>query len=280
MSQFSLGRMSQNEVATAIDWAAEEGWNPGLRDAEAFYACDPEGFYVAKVGDDIVGVCSNVCYNQDFAFLGLYIVRPDKRGDGIGMALTKHVLSAAGNRTIGLDAVLEMQLKYERVGFKTAYQNMRYEGKFLLDPVNDTHLAAATDVPFQELAAYDQNYFGVPREAFLHKWISLPGHRSLVYRGEKGIEGYGVIRRCRKGYKLGPLFAESPDVADRLLRALVHPIGKDPFYLDIPQPNPAAVELVKRYDMQPVFETGRMYRGRPLELPLDRIYGVSTLELG
>ena len=34
------------EVETVIDWAAGEGWNPGLGDAACFYAIDPNGFFM------------------------------------------------------------------------------------------------------------------------------------------------------------------------------------------------------------------------------------------
>jgi len=44
--------------------------------------------------------------------------------------------------------------------------------------------------------------------------------------------------------------------------------------------NPAAVALVERHGMVPVFETARMYKGKPLDLPLNRLFGVSSFELG
>ena len=36
--------MSESDLATAIGWAAAEGWNPGLADAGPFRAEDPGGF--------------------------------------------------------------------------------------------------------------------------------------------------------------------------------------------------------------------------------------------
>jgi len=35
--------MSRQELDLAVDWAAAEGWNPGLHDANCFYAIDPTG---------------------------------------------------------------------------------------------------------------------------------------------------------------------------------------------------------------------------------------------
>ncbi|WP_256713029.1 hypothetical protein [Methanoculleus chikugoensis] len=35
--------MDRREVEIAVDRAGQEGWNPGVHDAEAFYAVDPGG---------------------------------------------------------------------------------------------------------------------------------------------------------------------------------------------------------------------------------------------
>jgi Acetyltransferase (GNAT) domain len=95
------------------------------------------------------------------------------------------------------------------------------------------------------------------------------------------LTGYIVIRPCRNGYKIGPLFADSPEIADQLFCALKGQatLGA-PVYLDIPDPHENALELVKRHDMNVVFETARMYTDISPNLPLDRLYGVITFELG
>lgn len=279
MADLLISRMDEAEVATAIDWAAEEGWNPGLHDAEAFFAADPTGFYAAREDGQIVGVCSVVCYDPNYAFAGLFIVPAERRGEGIGMALANFILEHAGDHVIGGDAVMEMQEKYAKIGFQMAYQNMRYEGNLRLE-AKSSDLLPLSEVDVSELLAYDHSCFLADRAPFLEKWISLPGYRGLAYVGDGGLEGYGLIRPCRSGHKIGPLFADSPAVADKLFQDLVAEIPGETFYLDIPLPNTAARELVKRYEMQPVFGTGRMYRGQAPDLPLDRIFGVTTLELG
>jgi len=95
------------------------------------------------------------------------------------------------------------------------------------------------------------------------------------------LAGYGVIRQCRSGYKIGPLFADNTDLAESLLLALISKIRpSEPFYLDVPEINHAATALAKRYDMNIVFETARMYTGKKPEMPLNRLFGVTSFELG
>jgi hypothetical protein len=94
------------------------------------------------------------------------------------------------------------------------------------------------------------------------------------------VRGYGVLRRCRTGFKIGPLFAETAESAEALFRSLAAEAGGEPVFLDIPEPNSAARALAARHGLAPVFETARMYRGSVPQLPLSRIYGITTFELG
>ena len=95
------------------------------------------------------------------------------------------------------------------------------------------------------------------------------------------LAGYGVLRLCRSGYKIGPLFADRPEYAEALFVALkAHAAEGAPLYLDVPEVNPAAVALAKRYNMNAVFETARMYTGKSPDLPMNRLFGVTTFELG
>ena len=91
--------------------------------------------------------------------------------------------------------------------------------------------------------------------------------------------GWGLRRACIEGHKIGPLFADSPDVADALLRALARD-ADGPLFVDVPEPNSEARALAARHGMTPVFSTVRMYDGAAPALDLDRVFGVTTLELG
>ena len=98
--------------------------------------------------------------------------------------------------------------------------------------------------------------------------------------GNDGLMGYGVIRRCRNGFKLGPLFAENAGVAEQLLLSLTAYAKGEPVFLDVPEVNAAAVALATKYKMTRVFETARMYKGSAPAVALDKVFGVTTFELG
>jgi len=90
---YRIGRMSLSHVEVAIDWAAAEGWNPGLHDAQCFFAIDPRGFCMGMLDERMIASGAVPTYDAEFAFIGLYIVAPEFRGQGYGLALTKFMLS-------------------------------------------------------------------------------------------------------------------------------------------------------------------------------------------
>lgn len=158
---------------------------------------------------------------------------------------------------------------------------MRYGGPVDVPPPDDHGFVPLAQVPAAALAAYDRQHLPAPREAFLTCWVKPARRCGFAYVIDGTLAGYGVVRECRAGWKIGPLFAAREAVADALFRRLAAevPAGQ-PLYLDPPEPNRAAQSLVARYGLTPVFETARMYKGPAPALPLDRIFGITTFELG
>lgn len=273
--------LTRAELDTALDWAALEGWNPGLDDAAAFHAADPGGFFGIFLDGEMAGSLSAVRYGGEFAFLGLYIVRPEYRGRGHGLQLWRTVLDGLDGRVVGLDGVVERQADYARSGFATAYRNVRYGGLAGQPVPVDPAVVAVAELPFALVADYDAGLFPARREGFLKAWIAPPGGAALGFLDGDRLAGYGVARRCRNGYKIGPLFAEDAAVAEALFMALRNHAGEGrPIFLDIPEPNAAALALARREGMALVFETARMYRGGMPADSLGRIFGITTFELG
>jgi GNAT superfamily N-acetyltransferase len=228
-----------------------------------------------------VGCISVVKYGADFAFLGLYIVHPAHRGKGYGKAIWDAGIASAEGRTIGLDGVPAQQDNYRKSGFALACRSARWSGTLRGLVTTRSYVRPVTDADFEAVAAFDRRYFPAERRNFLAAWLAPSASRQTEAFFEDGrVRGYGTIRRCIDGWKIGPLFAETPSIAEALLAALVTPAGTDPVSMDVPAPNDAAVALVGRLGFKPAFETARMYRGRPPEFALDGVFATSTLELG
>ncbi len=135
-------------------------------------------------------------------------------------------------------------------------------------------------VPFEDLVDYDRRLFLAQRSHFLRLWIQQPNSAVLGVVSEGHIVGYGVIRQSHTGFRIGLLFANNGQIAEQLLQALVAKGSNAPVFLDVPDANPEAITLAQRYKMKPVFETARMYTKEIPSLPINRIFGVTSLELG
>ncbi|MDX8438519.1 GNAT family N-acetyltransferase [Mesorhizobium australafricanum] len=274
----TIRSLTANEVETLVDWAAGEGWNPGLGDAAALRAADPEGFIGAFVGGEMMAGISAVAYGPDFGFIGLYICRPDRRGEGHGKAVWDAGMARLGSRIIGLDGVAEQRANYQSMGFVPAYETVRYSGRPVgLPGGGDVRPVTAADMA--GLFAYDRQCFPAPRDAFLREWLRQP-RIALSLAGSTGFAGCGVARRCREGFKVGPLFADRTDLALALVAGLSAKIGNEALHIDVPASQLAFTAMLQAAGMVAGFTTMRMYKGgKPGNAP-SMVFGITTLELG
>ncbi len=280
-NSYTIRKMTLQEINIAIDWAAAEGWNPGLHDADCFYAADPNGFLIGLLGDEPIAMVSAVKYGDNFGFLGFYIVKPEYRGMKYGIQIGSAGLAYLKGRTIGLDGVVAQQENYMRAGFTIAYKNIRYQGTADGYKPADSGIVRLSEIPFVDLCSYDKPFFPGNRIEFLRCWINQPQSTALGILQNGKLAGYGVMRICRSGYKIGPLFADNSEFAENLFLALkAHAPEGATIFIDMPIVNSEAVNLANRHNMTAAFETARMYLGKSPDLPIDKIFGITSFELG
>lgn len=279
---FSVRLMTQADLEMAVVWAARKGWNPGHHDAGVFYQADPNGFFIAELENRPVGCISAVAYSKRFGFIGFNIVKPEYNQTPYSQALTKQALAYLKPRNVGLDCLGGLVDSYREMGFQVAHLNHRFQAVGPREcPSSATgELVDLDKISFNDLASYDRRCFPAPRDAFLTSWIAMPNAVGLAAKKNGRLAGYGVIRTCREGRKIGPLFADDGETAEDLFLHLAAQAPGEPVYLDIPEVNPAAMELARRYKMRPVIETTRMYLREEPDVALTMIFGVTSFELG
>ncbi|SEB98331.1 GNAT family N-acetyltransferase [Streptomyces sp. TLI_105] len=279
----SVSSATPQDWALVRSWAAAEGWNPGLSDVPAFFAQDPAGFFLGRVDGEPVSAISVVNYDDSYAFLGFYLVRPELRGLGHGLATWRAALAHAGGRAVGLDGVPAQQDNYRRSGFTTAYRTARYVGEVPAPERPVAGVVAAEQIDPAALAAYDGVCHHADRPRFLSTWLTTPGHRALARVTDGRLTGYGVVRPAQDEARVGPLFADTPADAAALLDGLAaeaREFGAARIAVDMPEANPAAARLAQDRGLEPTFETARMYTGPVRPVARERVFGVTTLELG
>jgi hypothetical protein len=284
-SAMTLRPMVRSELDVLLDWAAEEGWNPGLADAEVFWEADPAGFIAAEIGGRLVGGGSIVSYGGHYGFMGLFIVREELRSFGIGRSLwflRRDLLLERldSDGVIEMDGVLHMEAFYAKGGFTTQHRHLRFEGRAIGGARVQHGVVDLGAIPFSDIEAYDRAHFAAARGAFLQQWLGAPGVQAAGAVANGRLVGFGSARPCRVGFKIGPLFADNPEVADAIFTSLLSRIPDEAVLLDVPERNSAALDLTARSGMTEVFACARMTLGAPVALPWNEIYGVTSLELG
>jgi len=283
-AKLQFQKLDLKGVKTLVAWAASEGWNPGPHDADVFYATDPDGFWGYNLEGELIAGGSIVSYNGDLGFMGFFIVKPEYRSHGIGRKLWYHRRDMLLSRlkqgaSIGMDGVVDMQSFYEKGGFKIAFRDVRYEKTGMAFQVSP-NISPITENDIDQVLTYDKKCFGFSRPQFMIPWLKLPGSHTFKYLEQNKLKGFAIIRRVNPGYKVCPLFADNEIIAEELYKACLNAVRGEPLYLDIPMINQKAKELVQKYQAEYVFECARMYHGKAPDVDINKIFGITTFELG
>ena len=273
--------MNRDEMNLALGWATAEGWNVGLQDADCFYAADPQGFVVALENDEPVGCISAVSYGTSFGFLGLFIVRPDKRGKGCGKRLWNEAMTRLKGRVAGLDAVTAREGLYAKMGFHPAHRSTCHVIKAEHSAASSPQIRHLAHEPFANACAIDRQHFPADRNTFLDALVRAGSTHSFAAVSDGAMRGWGAIRECQGGWKIGPFYAETDNIAEDLYNALQNsvPEGAD-IFIATPHSNAKATTFAARHGMKEVFDTVRMYNGPDPRIESAGIYSLAGFELG
>ena len=275
LDDLKFQKLNLDGVKTLVEWAEAEGWNPGQYDAEVYYQTDPDGFYGYFHNEDMIGGGSIVSYNKEFGFMGFFIVKPEYRSHGIGRKLwyqRRDTLLSRLNKgaSIGMDGVIAMQPFYKKGGFEILFRDERFEKMGMKFEI-DKNISPISDNDFNSIFAYDKQCFGFSRPQFLKPWLNLPGNKTFKYIENEKLKGFAIV--C-------PLFADNEMIAEELYKACLNSVVDKPLYFDIPVINKGAVNIIKKYDAEYVFECARMYHGKSPNIEINKVFGITTFELG
>ena len=247
----NLRLMTRADLAFADQVRALAGWNQTLADWRRFLDTEAEGCFVAEWNGQPVGTATTTVYGPDLAWIGMVLVHPDHRQQGIGTALLERCIQYArlrGVRDIKLDATPLGKRVYDQLGFRDEWTISRWVTPSSCAPSSpgDPRIKAWRDVGGHALAGLDQAAFGIARERILPALVTQ-SRSALVIESEPGrIDAFGMMRDGSRAVYLGPVVAATADLGVSLVAALLARCPGEPVFWDIPDANVRAVAWAKQ----------------------------------
>ena len=292
---FSIRPLKEGDIPNVTQWSRLEGFAPGSGDVNIYRHTDNQGLWIGCLNRKPIGCIAGVRYNNSYGFIGLFLVLREYRGNGYGLKLWKqafqHLIDVP---CIGLEAALDRVSDYSTWGFKSSSTTTRWqldgEDDFLLKnddsflQLGGLRIVEGKAIPKNVVQEYDANREPSPRPHFLSDWLDHPAGNVIALLDNSGYcHGFGRIRPCLlqkgKGWRIGPLIADSPALAQILIRKLVNKhLGL--VLIDVPGLNSNAEKLISNLGFKTVSKTLRMYRGNQPPISMSDVYGLACLELG
>jgi GNAT superfamily N-acetyltransferase len=236
-------------------------WNQTDRDWQNLLAFEPQGCFAAEMDGRVVGTATTTRYKPasgpaSFGWVGMVLVDPEYRRHGIGSTLLKRCiayLQESGVETVKLDATPMGKLVYEKIGFVAEYELERWEGAAQV-PSEARGSAVAVEALNERMLnavlAYDGPVFGADRGAILRAWSEAWPEMAIVARSGELLCGYALARRGGNFQQIGPIVADSPAVAEALLRHMLAKLQGQQVIIDIVTANAWAAPLAAKYGLK------------------------------
>jgi GNAT superfamily N-acetyltransferase len=258
---FRLREMTARDIPAGMRLKEIAGWNQTRGDWERFLSLSPRGCFVAEADGEVVGTAATISYEGRFAWIGMVLVDPAKRGLGIGTDLLKqaiHYLDGCGIPSTKLDATPQGKPLYQKLGFVSEYEIERWQWQRAPTPRAIVEASPVTE----EVLNQDREIFGADRSALLRSIAHEHPEFVLQIRSQGKLAGYNFGRSGALADHLGPWVAQDESSARDLLHEFLLRSRAEKVFVDAVGSNPWAMKVLRKSGFQLSRPLTRMYRGR------------------
>jgi len=157
-------------------------------------------------------------YGADAATINMVIVDEALRGQGLGRRLMEHGLGLAGGRTCALVATQAGLPLYEKLGFATIGEVVKYQGEAPAVAMPDAIDWAEAADP-RRIVALDRLAYGHDRSRLMYALARAA--KFAVIRDGEDVQAFAAIRDFGRGQVIGPVVARSDTEARALIDFLL-----------------------------------------------------------
>jgi len=235
-----IRRLGADDLAAAQQLSASAGWNQNANDWSMMLQLG-QGWGIDAPDDQgrtqLAASVVVLPYGEHFAWTSMVLVLPEFRRRGYAQTLLRHALAhlAAQGRAAVLDATPAGHAVYVQEGFADTWGFARYRreaGVPLQGAAAGPATRALVEADWLAVDALDRVAFGASRLPLLRRLAQrLPQAARVLEQGGR-LRGYVLGREGREALQIGPLLAEAPDVAQRLMYDALQPLAGEVVYVD------------------------------------------------
>lgn len=273
-----IRRMRPSDVAGLMQLKAAAGWNQLEHDWLTVMAVEPEGCWVDERDGQVAGSVTAVRYGSDLAWIGMMLVLPAFRRQGIGRALMRHViawLEDCGVERIGLDATDMGKPLYESLGFTANERIVRFHRPGKTSPREHPLIRGGEPIALD----VDRAAFGADRARLLHTLAQSWPDDTIAATNAFLFSRPGANARF-----MGPIVATSHEVAEELIREALARHGAEDLFWDVLTDQAEAMGIALASGFLPSRTLARMVRkrnpSRPWITKYAWVYGAAGFEYG
>ena len=228
--------ISLDDLQWVLKRTTEESWMTGAKDAECYFSAGlTNDFFIGELNGERISCIGMVRHGNSLAFVGFFVVVEQFRGKGYGLKTWKAAFADISEECeVQLVAVLDMQDRYEKIGFQPGWivTRFKFSATRALESLSscrtDVRIFSAKKANFEELFTYsvDMMVSSQTCKSVLASWLSYAQESSWVAVNDEGkIVGYLIMSKTSRfpeeGYRVAPFFASSAVIAQSLLKTAV-----------------------------------------------------------
>jgi GNAT superfamily N-acetyltransferase len=272
----------ESDIPAAMKLKEAAGWNQTEDDWRRLIRLEPAGCFAAIKDGELVGTTTTTIYKDDLAWVGMVLVDPQSRQQGIATRLMETALDYLRGKvaTVKLDATPQGKLVYERFGFEVESMVERWNGNA------ESRSSDRTKQTFNlqlrsELLALDRLAFSADRSSLVESLIDnslVPP--VLTESGDGKLSGYALARRGTKAHYIGPVLATDASDAEHLLEEMLGRLSGGRVYIDFNCECSIRTNVLSDRGFVKERDLIRMSTGRPRTKTSPLIVAIAGPEIG
>jgi GNAT superfamily N-acetyltransferase len=223
----------ESDIPAAMQLVAAAGWNQTEKDWHRLLRLEPNGCFAALRDGRLVGTTTTTTYGSDLGWIGMVLVDPQQRRQGIATRLMNAAIDYLNDKvaTVKLDATAEGRPLYERFGFQVETVVERWIGT--ANARNGQSRNVLDHEAIHDLLALDRLAFAADRSKLLEQLIDDARVPPVLLKGaDRTLSGYALARSGRNAEYVGPIVAKGPQHVESLLGQVLSELPGCRVYID------------------------------------------------